>query len=162
MAHSAKESWVTFLRDAGIPDQEANTYAGYLFDNRITDHFDLSKDILKDLGITIIGDIIAILKFSQVANQKEPQHAATATAPAVPASHSTRPKTPAISAPQLKSEMTHPEFRKFKIDWSVFKTITKLPADQIPPQLYNCCDSDVQNSIINTTDDFLTSMKLTF
>ena len=46
--------------------------------------------------------------------------------------------------------MTHPQFRKFRIDWEVFKTITAIPMDQIPSQLYSSCNESVQNSITNS------------
>ena len=49
--------------------------------------------------------------------------------------------------------MTHPQFRKFKIDWDLFKHITAILSDQITAQLYNFCDDLVQNSIINTVTD---------
>ena len=50
--------------------------------------------------------------------------------------------------------MTHPQFRKFKIDWDVFKKITSIPSDQFPSQLYSACDEAVQNSIINSFPKF--------
>ena len=46
--------------------------------------------------------------------------------------------------------MTHPHFRKFKIDWYILKHIL---SDQITAQLYNLCDDSVQNSIIDTVTD---------
>ena len=55
--------------------------------------------------------------------------------------------------PQITSEITHPQFRKFKIDWDIFKCITAIPSNQITAQLYNLCDDSVQNSIINTITD---------
>ncbi len=51
--------------------------------------------------------------------------------------------------------MTPAEFRKFKTDWSVYKNITKIPADQMTSQLYTACDSSVQTSVINTVGDIL-------
>ena len=59
-----------------------------------------------------------------------------------------------IKPPELKSEMMHPEFRKFRIDWNVFNKLTNPPDEQVAPQLYNACDTDVQNAIISTTKDF--------
>ena len=60
-----------------------------------------------------------------------------------------------VSPPQVVSEMTHPQFRKFKIDWNVFKQITEIPHHQIAAQLYSLCDDSVQNtlSFINTVTD---------
>ena len=52
--------------------------------------------------------------------------------------------------------MTHPQFRKFKIDWEVFKNITSIPPDQFASQLYSACDETVQTSIINSFTNFFT------
>ena len=76
------------------------------------------------------------------------------------ATHNTAPspavKPQSVNAPQLRSDMTHPEYRKFEVDWTVYKTLTKTPRDQVAAILYNACDSAVQNSIINTCDNFFT------
>ena len=50
--------------------------------------------------------------------------------------------------------MTHPEFRKFKVDWQVFRRRTRLPLEQVAVELYSACDNAVQNAIVNTCDDF--------
>ena len=50
--------------------------------------------------------------------------------------------------------MINPQFRKFIIDWGVYKTIGNIPNNQITIQLYNLCDETVQNSIINTNSNF--------
>ena len=147
------DSWYEFLVDAGIPNTESEQYAKIIHANRIVDPQDLSKDLLRELGITIAGDVIAIVK---AANKL------STTALTGPQSPPTRPSTASLSKPapikppQLKSEMTHPEWRKFRIDWSVFTTLTNLATDQIAPQIYHACDDDVQNAIINTSADFLT------
>uniref|UniRef100_A0A665UHJ3 DUF5577 domain-containing protein n=1 Tax=Echeneis naucrates TaxID=173247 RepID=A0A665UHJ3_ECHNA len=59
--------WIQFFKDAGIPAGLAVTYAVSFVDNRIQKNMlmDLSKDIMMDLGITVIGDIIAILKHAK-------------------------------------------------------------------------------------------------
>ncbi|KAF5897654.1 uncharacterized protein DAT39_012642, partial [Clarias magur] len=61
---TATSEWIQFFKDAGIPPGMAATYAMSFVDNRIQKNMlmDLSKDIMMDLGITVIGDIIAILK----------------------------------------------------------------------------------------------------
>ena len=48
--------------NSGIPDAESSTYADTMVENRITDPCDLTKELLKELNITIAGDIIGILK----------------------------------------------------------------------------------------------------
>ncbi|XP_011480829.1 uncharacterized protein C19orf47 homolog isoform X1 [Oryzias latipes] len=59
--------WIQFFKDAGIPASLAVTYAVSFVDHRIQKNMlmDLSKDIMMDLGITVIGDIIAILKHAK-------------------------------------------------------------------------------------------------
>ena len=71
-------------------------------------------------------------------------------------------RAPAAKLPQLNEDMTLPQFRKFTMDWDVFKRITNLPEYQIHTQLYNACES-VQNSLVNTESDFfsLTEDKMT-
>lgn len=64
---TATSEWIQFFKDAGIPAGLAVTYAVSFVDNRIQKNMlmDLSKDIMIDLGITVIGDIIAILKHAK-------------------------------------------------------------------------------------------------
>jgi transposase InsO family protein len=40
------------------------------------------------------------------------------------------------------------------VDWNVFKSLTNIPDAQIAAHIYNNCDSSVQSSIINTSEDF--------
>ncbi|XP_041667795.1 uncharacterized protein C19orf47 homolog isoform X4 [Cheilinus undulatus] len=63
----ATSEWIQFFKDAGIPAGLAVTYAVSFVDNRIHKNMlmDLSKDIMMDLGITVVGDIIAILKHAK-------------------------------------------------------------------------------------------------
>ncbi|XP_041667788.1 uncharacterized protein C19orf47 homolog isoform X3 [Cheilinus undulatus] len=65
-SHATSE-WIQFFKDAGIPAGLAVTYAVSFVDNRIHKNMlmDLSKDIMMDLGITVVGDIIAILKHAK-------------------------------------------------------------------------------------------------
>lgn len=46
---------------------EAHTYAEILYNNRITEELlpELSKETLKELGITIMGDVLAILRVAK-------------------------------------------------------------------------------------------------
>ncbi|XP_016092460.1 uncharacterized protein C19orf47 homolog [Sinocyclocheilus grahami] len=63
----ATSEWIQFFKDAGIPPGLAVNYAVSFVDNRIQKSMlmDLSKEIMMDLGITVIGDIIAILKHAK-------------------------------------------------------------------------------------------------
>ena len=93
--------------------------------------------MLKKLGIKTMGDMLTILKLTK-------EHLV---------SPATYMKPPTIKLPQLVSEMTTQQSRKFRIDWYVFTRITNLPTAQTNIQLYNCADEAIQNSIINTYPD---------
>ncbi|XP_019743275.1 uncharacterized protein C19orf47 homolog isoform X4 [Hippocampus comes] len=70
---TATSEWIQFFKDAGIPAGLAVTYAVSFVDNRIQKNMlmDLSKDIMMDLGITVVGDIIAILKHAKVVHRQD-------------------------------------------------------------------------------------------
>ncbi|KAG7278346.1 hypothetical protein CRUP_024591 [Coryphaenoides rupestris] len=63
----------SFFKEAGIPAGLAVTYAVSFVDNRIQKNMlmDLSKEIMMDLGITVIGDIIAILKHAKLVYRQD-------------------------------------------------------------------------------------------
>ncbi|XP_054650168.1 uncharacterized protein C19orf47 homolog isoform X3 [Dunckerocampus dactyliophorus] len=69
----ATSEWIQFFKDAGIPAGLAVTYAVSFVDNRIQKNMlmDLSKDIMMDLGITVVGDIIAILKHAKLVHRQD-------------------------------------------------------------------------------------------
>lgn len=63
----SRDKWVDFFTEARIPLGAAKQYAKAFDDNRISTDMlmDLNKDYLRDMGITILGDIIAILKHAK-------------------------------------------------------------------------------------------------
>ena len=153
MAHSDGASWAAFLQSAGIPADVAVTYAAAMVEECITDHHDLTTEILKEIGVDRIGHRLNILKYCT------PRPSTTTEVPPrllVDGSHQqgSLSKIATASAPHIKSEMTNPEFRKLMIDWSVFKKMTRLSDARVADQVYTSCDPSVQTSIINTTDDF--------
>ena len=81
---SPLDSWVNFFQYAGIPSAEAKQYAQIFVDKRMIDPGDLTKEILKDLGIKVIGDIVAILKHAKMISKDtkpETEPVAGATGP---------------------------------------------------------------------------------
>ncbi|KAG5837220.1 hypothetical protein ANANG_G00237010 [Anguilla anguilla] len=70
---TATSEWIQFFKDAGIPPSLAVNYALSFVDNRIQKNMlmDLSKEIMMDLGITVIGDIIAILKHAKQVHRQD-------------------------------------------------------------------------------------------
>ena len=152
MAHMAVEAWDAYFQTAGIPATESARYAQAFSDNRIPGPSDITKELLKDLGVTILGDIIRIMKVAHPSKDEEQQGGS-----GPPKKSTISVKAPSVTAPQLKSDMTHAEFRKFTIDWDVFKKLSNLDREQIPLHIYSACDSSVQNSIINTDEQFFNS-----
>ena len=143
MALSTKAAWETFLKKANVPAADAAIHAKTFHENRIQYPSDLTKDILKDLGVNIVGDQISILKLAK------------SEGPRVETTEKSRTVfKPQVSLPRVNAEMTPAEFRKFRTDWTVYKSITQLPDDQKAPQLYTACDSEVQTCIVNTISDF--------
>ena len=134
-------TWEQFFIDSQIPKKEAKDYAKLFKDQRISEATikDLTKETLKEIGITVLGDILLILQQCKTVAESPQPIAAI--------------KAPSAKMPVASSDMTKPQFRKFLIDWSVFKQITALVGKQSLAQLYNCCEEAVQNSIVNTIPD---------
>ena len=101
--------WKDVLTKAGISPESATIYADTLAEAKISmlniDMID--KQTLNDMGITIIGDVLSILKLGKngTGSQSNSQ-------PAV--------NLPSIKAPRLHAEMTSQQFRKFRVDWDLF------------------------------------------
>ena len=102
--------WETTLIRVGIEKKSAKDYAKLLDDNGINnDNIDmLNRELLKEIGITIMGHQISILKLGK--KNESPSHQATAS-------------VASARAPRLRTEMTEQQFRKFKIDWQCFLDI---------------------------------------
>ncbi|XP_064622923.1 uncharacterized protein C19orf47-like isoform X2 [Lineus longissimus] len=93
-------NWIKFFTAASIPPSDAANYAIIFTDNRIQKDMllDLNKEYLNDMGIAVMGDIIAILKHakavhSQEAREKALKETVSASTPSV--TPSPRRSTPA-------------------------------------------------------------------
>jgi len=60
--------WFKFFLEAGIPPSDAGNYAVTFTENRIQPDMmtDLTKEYLAEMGITVLGDVIAIMKHAKV------------------------------------------------------------------------------------------------
>ena len=149
MALHTVDGWRNAFISVGIPEQQATLYANKFTENRLTEESlpDLTKDSIKsDLEITVLGDVLAILRLAKPA-QKIPLPST--------AERSLLMKPPSAKLPNVSSEMTLSQFRKFRTDWSIYKQMTNIAKSLITAQLYSCCDDHVQHSIINSIDDLL-------
>ena len=136
---ASAEIWMTFMINAGIPEKHAKEYSDIFAAQSmsIDTVTELDRDTLTELGVATIGHALSILKHAKKADIKPAK--------------SLGMKTAAPKPPQLVADLTRPQFRKFRIDWDVYKKISCMETDRIPAQIYSLCDANVQNSIINTT-----------
>ena len=143
MALRTTDDWSQFFQVCDIPLDEAKTYAEAFVKNRITETrlSGLTESSLTTLGVTVLGDVVAIL-----------QHAKSSIPPSRP-STCTIVKPPSAKLPEITSDMTLPQLRKFRIDWDVFKRITQISNTQIHAHIYSCCDDTVQSALVNTISD---------
>ena len=101
---------------------------------------ELDADYLKALKIKVIGDVLAIVRWAKTVSTKEKESTSTENTGATAATHTFKPPPESSTIPHIQSEMTHPQFRKFRTDWRVYKEITHLPADKVGVYLNNICE----------------------
>lgn len=66
------DDWLKFFMDAGIPQKDALGYAVKFAHNRIQINMlpELNKEYLKEMDITILGDVISILRHAKIVHEK--------------------------------------------------------------------------------------------
>ena len=131
--------WEKTLIDAGLEPASAKKHSTTFTDQKITiDSLSIiDRSMLSELGITAMGEALAIIKLGKSFTQSP-----------------TGSQSIAAKPPKLSSDMTSQQFRKFLIDWDVYIKMTNIITSKQTMQLYNCADDEVQTSLINTNSNF--------
>ena len=137
------KQWEELLLEAGLEASAASTHSKAFAAQKLTkDHLSIiDRTMLEELGVTALGESLSILQLGKTARSTE----------------SSKPKYACklpVKAPTLHAEMTPQQFRKFTVDWSVFRKMTDLPDDRVHAQLYSCADDAVQCALLSTYTDF--------
>ena len=95
-------SWEQFLKDAGIPATEAAAYTAIFLKERINETTlpDLTAEHLRTLQITVLGDVLSILKHAKTLR---PSTNVQATVSSELDHTAYRPPTTAAKLPEITS-----------------------------------------------------------
>ncbi|KAG0720982.1 hypothetical protein GWK47_047356 [Chionoecetes opilio] len=106
--------WLKFFTEAGIPAGEATNYAIIFTDNRIkTDMLlDLNREYLRDMDITVMGDVIAILKHAKVFSGQLSRQKVLQITPVPPVQHETPAPTTTLKKSTPATRMLEHYVRK--------------------------------------------------
>lgn len=156
---SMSAAWVKFFKDAGIPPDLSAKYAVMFCDHRIQKDMlaDLDRDILSDIGVSAVGDKMAILKQAKfVAEQAKRDKTSKLLAdgiktlesrsnkPSSPASrmitHSINSRSPSQNSPKSSGDESKSVFQRLGEDSAnlqktgVFSRLggDKAPASELP------------------------------
>ena len=141
MALRTIQDWTSWLSEFPFSEEVINTYAEAFTEEEMTeaDLSQFSPEVLTQLKVTKLGHRTKIL---QKAKSTE-------------SSLSTRVIKSDIKLPHITMNSSSSKFRKFLIDWEIYKSGTQVSGSQINKLLYSSCDEALQNNIINGLHNFL-------
>ena len=154
--------WATEFIKAGIPTSDASFYAAQFEKDSLTlsDIPDLDKETLSSLKITTLGHQLKILRLGKDQhNVNSNKNSNNSPSESSTASYKCPSAAASIKFPKVTSDMTQPQYRKFRVDWNVYRTITKIPDQDTTAHFYSACDTDVQSSLIMQTLIFCNCLK---
>ena len=141
MALRTIKDWISWLSDL-FEIEESRQYATSLVESQITEDelSELSHELLKEMNITVTGHRMKILKKVK----------GTSTVPI-----STKMVKSDIKLPHINMSCSPSQFRKFLIDWDIYKSEHGIIGVKCNKLVYSACDETLQNSIINGVPGFL-------
>jgi len=117
--------WMKFFLDAGIPKESSAEYAVNFEENRMEMDMleELDKEALRDLNITAMGDIIAILRQARkVLSSSSPAKNKSSKASLLTTSSNEGSSSPSEDIPPKKSQSISPSSKKEKKEKEVIKS----------------------------------------
>nr|XP_033342545.1 uncharacterized protein C19orf47 homolog [Megalopta genalis]XP_033342546.1 uncharacterized protein C19orf47 homolog [Megalopta genalis]XP_033342547.1 uncharacterized protein C19orf47 homolog [Megalopta genalis]XP_033342548.1 uncharacterized protein C19orf47 homolog [Megalopta genalis] len=127
MASSLSGYWVKFFKGAGFPQDVATKHAVVFSNNRIKPDMlpDLDKPSLKEMGITLMGDMIAILRYAKkVVEETTCERFLVDTED--PSTNSKQVVKKTVTKPPIKTVAS-----KVKSDVATTKKIVKIPTSSV-------------------------------
>ena len=140
MALRAIDDWSEWLSFLPASEEVITSYAKSLVDADMTeeDLSELSHELLIEMKISKPGHRTKILKKAKCSEVK-----------------STKVMKSDIKLPTLTKNISPSGFRKFVIDWKIYKSEHQIFGSKCNKLLYSSCDNALQSSIINGLHNFL-------
>ncbi|RZF39135.1 hypothetical protein LSTR_LSTR005763 [Laodelphax striatellus] len=110
--------WKSFFIEAGIPAAESATYALTFAQNRIQSDMlvNINKDYLQEMGIKLIGDIIAILRHSRRVHDELQRRTIMKSSASTPAIQPAVPQSKVVSQPATVQGKRVGETKPIKVE----------------------------------------------
>ena len=60
----------------------------------------------------------------------------------------TKQKVPRIDRPELKQDVSDEDWQTFEAEWRRFKRCTEMSDDEVPDQLFQCCEKSLARLLL--------------